>query len=87
MKKILLLLFLFSFSSFAQVPSYYSSVDFNNNGATLQAELTTLITTTHTTPLPYTSSSPDTWDAVKQTDLVPHSPQKETHNKSCGFFA
>jgi len=24
---------------------------------------------------------------VKQTDLVPHSPQKETHNKSCGFFA
>ena len=71
MKKILLLLFLFSFSSFAQVPTYYNSVDFNNNGATLQAELTALITTTHTNPLPYTSSSTDTWDAVKQTDLVP----------------
>ena len=68
---ILILLLLLPLFCLSQVPSYYSSVDFNNNGATLQAELTTLITTTHTNPLPYTSSQPDTWDAVKQTDLVP----------------
>jgi len=70
-KTILNLLLLLPLFCISQIPSYYSSVDFNNNGATLQAELTILITTTHTNPLPYTSSSPDTWDAVKQTDLVP----------------
>lgn len=67
----LILLLLLPLFCLSQVPSYYSGVDFNNNGASLQAELTTLITTTHTTLLPYTSSSPDTWDAIKQTDLVP----------------
>ena len=67
----LILLLLLPLFCLSQVPSYYSSIDFNNNGVTLQAELTTLITTTHTNPLPYTSSSPDTWDAIKQTDLVP----------------
>lgn len=56
----------------AQIPSYYSSVDFNLTGDALKAELTTLITNTHTTELPYTSSQTDVWDVLKQTDLNPN---------------
>ncbi len=71
MKKLLLLIFLLSYSSFAQIPTYYNGINFNQNGQPLEIDLAQLISATHTNPLPYTSSSPDTWDAVKQTDLVP----------------
>jgi hypothetical protein len=71
MKNIFLLLLLLSFNSFAQMPIYYNGIDFTKNGSELQDGLSQLIASTHTNPLPYTSSSPDTWDAVKQTDLVP----------------
>ena len=66
-----LLLFLLPFFCFSQIPAYYSGIDFNQNGEALRSDLAQLIAYTHTNPLPYTSSSPDTWDAVKQTDLVP----------------
>lgn len=57
----------------AQIPQYYLSVDFNQTGDNLKEQLTTLITNTHTTVLPYTSSSTtDVWDALKQTDLDPN---------------
>jgi hypothetical protein len=46
-------------------------VDFSKNGSELQEELSLLVALTQTTELPYTSSSTDTWDAVKMTDLVP----------------
>ncbi|WP_223552328.1 endonuclease, partial [Aestuariivivens sp. NBU2969] len=69
-KKIYLLLLL-PCLCFSQIPSYYNSIDFNQNGQPLESDLAQLITNTHTTELPYTSSQPDTWDAVKQTDLVP----------------
>lgn len=71
MKRLLQLLFLFSFVSFAQIPTYYGSIDLDQNGTDLEIDLSQLIRETHTTLLPYTSSQPDTWDAVKQTDLVP----------------
>lgn len=70
MQKILFLL-VFPILSFSQIPSYYSSIDFNQTGDALKSQLTTLITNTHTTEIYYTSSAPDVWDALKQTDLDP----------------
>jgi len=74
------LLLLLPFFGLAQIPSYYSSIDFNLTGDALKNELTTLITNTHTTELPYTSSSQtDVWDVLKQTDL-------DTNNNSLVFL-
>ena len=53
---------------FAQIPQYYNGVDFNTSSENIKNQLSTLVTVTHTTELPYTSSELDTWDAVKQTD-------------------
>ncbi len=66
-----LLFLLFSVISFAQIPSYYSSIDFTQSGNALKTQLATLITNTHTTKLPYTSSSTDVWDALQAGDLNP----------------
>lgn len=52
----------------AQVPAYYNSIDFNTTPNTLKHQLAYLIADTHTFDLPYTASSLDTWDVVKQTD-------------------
>lgn len=68
-----LYLFLFPILCFAQIPAYYSTIDFNQTGDNLKNQLTTLITTTHTTNLPYTATATtDTWDALYQTDLNPN---------------
>lgn len=67
MKKLLLLIVL-PFIAIAQVPQYYSSVNFTLTGDDLKAQLATLITDTHTTELVYT---PGVWNALKQTDLDP----------------
>ena len=68
MKKLLLLLFIISFSvSFSQ-EAYYNDVDKTLTGLALKDELAAKIITTHTNPLPYTSGSPDVWDATKATD-------------------
>lgn len=53
---------------YAQIPAYYSSVDFTQTGENLKVQLATLITSTHTTMLPYTSTAFDTWDAIKVAD-------------------
>lgn len=72
MKKILLFtICLLPVLALCQVPTYYSGINFNADATTIRSQLTTLITTTHTTDLPYTSSAFDTWDAVKQTDENP----------------
>lgn len=72
MKRITLLIYLFPFITLAQIPAYYSSINFSTTGDALKIQLTQLITETHTTFLPYTSSSqPDTWDALQLTDLNP----------------
>ncbi len=62
-------MYLFSFTGVCQVPEYYTTVDFTQTGDALKAQLTTLTTSTHTNLLPYTSSSTDTWDALKSADL------------------
>ena len=58
------------FTSFlsAQIPTYYSGVDFTKEGDALKSELSTLIINTHTTLIPYTSGSTDTWDVVHESD-------------------
>src|SRR5690606_36279059 len=72
MKLKLLFLFLIAYSCFGQIPEYYSTIDFSQNGENLKNQLATLITTTHTTELVYTSGSSgllDTWTVLKQSDL------------------
>ncbi|QDO95446.1 T9SS type A sorting domain-containing protein [Formosa sediminum] len=66
-----LFLLLISTLSFAQTPEYYNSIDFTKTGEELKTELAELISTTHTTYIPYTSSTLDTWDALKTSDLDP----------------
>ena len=67
MKKYLFLL-LISYFSFAQIPAYYSSIDFTQSGNTLKTTLGNLITTTHTTKISYT---PGVWNALQAADLNP----------------
>lgn len=74
--KIKLLLLLYSSAIFGQIPPYYSSIDFTQTGNALKTQLASLITSTHTTPLPYTSSSPDVWDALQAGDVLPSNPSK-----------
>ncbi|MXN89875.1 T9SS type A sorting domain-containing protein [Flavobacterium sp. Sd200] len=71
MKKTLLL-FLLPFYCLAQIPEYYSTIDFTLTGDALKDELAELITETHTTELIYT---PDVWNALRQSDLDPDNPQ------------
>jgi endonuclease I len=68
MKKITFLLLL-PFCCFGQIPAYYGSVDFSQNGEDIKSQLSALITTTHTYQLIYT---PDVWNALKQSDLDPN---------------
>ena len=76
MKLKLLLFLLIPFITLAQIPAYYSSINFSTTGDALKIQLSQLITETHTTFLPYTSSSqPDTWDALQLTDLNPENPE------------
>ena len=56
------------FSVTAQIPAYYSSVDFTQEGNALKEDLSDLIINTHTTLIPYTSSSTDTWDIIHSSD-------------------
>lgn len=70
--KLKLLLLLISYSCCAQIPAYYSGVDFTQNAEQIKSQLQTLITTTHTTELVYTSGSSgllDTWTVLKQSDI------------------
>ena len=64
------------FLAIGQIPPYYNGVDFNTTGIALLDQLANLIAVTHTTDLPYTSSSTDTWDAVRQTDAYPEDSNK-----------
>lgn len=72
MKKKLLLGLFFPLSCLAQIPEYYSSINFNETGDELKEQLTILVTETHTTELVYT---PDVWNALKQADLDPENPE------------
>ena len=76
MKRKLLFLFIIPYLCIAQIPSYYNNVDFTKSGNDLKTQLTNLITTTHTTILPYTDTNGliDTWRVIKQSDLDPTNP-------------
>jgi hypothetical protein len=71
--KLKLLVFLFPLFCLSQIPAYYSGIDFTQTGYNLKSKLTALISSTHTTNLPYTAiGTLDTWDALSQTDLDPN---------------
>lgn len=55
-------------SIFAQIPSYYQSVDFTQSGEDLEQDIANLIIATHANELDYT---PEVWDALKRSDLNP----------------
>ena len=72
LKKILqtLLILINSISYWAQIPSYYQSINLNLSGDLLKGELSDLIINTHQNLIEYTSSnSIDTWDVVKSSDI------------------
>lgn len=69
LNKSLLIALLFPFALTAQIPAYYSSVDLTQSNENIKTQLTALISDTHTTLIPYTSSNTDTWDVLKQSDL------------------
>lgn len=71
MKYFVLLALFFSTLLSAQIPQYYANIDFSDTPEDIKNQLSQLITNTHTTLLPYTSSQLDTWDVVKQTDEYP----------------
>ena len=68
-KTTLLLVLIYSYSILAQIPDYYSSIDFNQDGTSVRVQLSNLIINTHHTFIPYTSSSTDTWDIIRDSDL------------------
>lgn len=68
-------LFFFSITVSAQIPAYYDGIDFSQTDVALKNQIHTLITTTHTNQLPYTSSSTDTWDVIKTAGLEPSNNQ------------
>jgi len=73
MKKIVLLLLLVTTLSFSQETYYLNApdaVDFTLSGIALKNTLALKISN-NTTPLPYSSSNFDTWDALKLTDEDP----------------
>lgn len=73
MKLKLLFLLLVPFFCFAQIPTYYNTIDFSKTGDNLKTQLTTLIANTHIINLPYTATgTTDVWDALSQTDLDPN---------------
>ncbi|MCH8555684.1 MAG: endonuclease [Schleiferiaceae bacterium] len=70
MKKIITFfaVFLAVFTTSAQVPAYYSTVNFADSGQVLKNELAQLITSTHTTFLSYT---PGIWNLLEVSDINP----------------
>lgn len=64
--KLTFILFLFSVISFAQIPNGYYSTAYDLSGESLKAALHNIIK--NHTEFPYTSSSTDTWDILKETD-------------------
>jgi len=63
-------LFLFISSLSGQVQPYYNGLDLTKTGNDLFIELSDRVISTHTA-IPYSSSSTDTWDVLKQADEDP----------------
>jgi endonuclease I len=61
------LLLLLVAASYAQVPAYYSGIDFSQTGLPLKEQLSDLVTSTHDTPISYD----DVWNVLITSDLDP----------------
>jgi endonuclease I len=66
-------LFVFQSLSLAQIPEYYSGLNFSVTGEPLKLQLMQLIQETHQTDLVYT---PGVWNALKLTDVDPTNPNR-----------
>uniref|UniRef100_UPI00404AE9E9 hypothetical protein n=1 Tax=Flavobacterium sp. TaxID=239 RepID=UPI00404AE9E9 len=75
MKKFYTLFILSVSITFGQIPAYYSSIDFTQSSVNVKNQIANLITVTHTTLIPYTASTTDTWDVIKIGDLNPNNSQ------------
>ncbi|MFY0713738.1 endonuclease [Seonamhaeicola sp. NFXS20] len=70
-----ILVLFFSVIVSAQIPTYYSNIDFSQTDDALKNQINTLIIATYTNQLPYTSASTDAWDIIKTVDLNPSNNQ------------
>ncbi|MCB0475163.1 MAG: endonuclease [Flavobacteriaceae bacterium] len=70
-KKLLVFLLLITSGILVAQETYYNGVDFSLNGMALKAVLSAKISSNNT-PLPYTSSSYDVWNADKDSDEDPN---------------
>ena len=72
MKKLLFSL-LCPFILIAQIPDYYTGIDFEQTSQDLEDDLIALVIATHSTNLVYT---PGVWNALKEIDLDPENPER-----------
>lgn len=88
MRKILLVFLAFPYLCIAQIPDYYSEVDFSLDGEDLKNQLAILITDSHTTNLSYT---PGVWNTIKVSDIDPENSQDVLlvygHDNNDGVFS
>lgn len=70
MRQLIFFMFFAAQICFGQIPEYYQSVNFLETGTTLKNSLSQLITNTHTNLIPYTATNTDTWDVIKESDLI-----------------
>lgn len=88
MRLLLFYFLVFPFLCIAQIPDYYSGIDFSEDGEVLKNQLAQLITDTHTINLIYT---PEVWNALKVSDLDPQNSQNVLlvygHNDDDGVYS
>ena len=61
--------FFWTLSLNAQIPEYYSVINFEKNGSALLSQLSLITTENHAVFLPYTSMSIDVWDVLRMSDI------------------
>lgn len=62
--------FFWTLSHNAQIPKYYSQLDLSGKEEPLFLQLADLTMDNHTVFIPYTSSSTDTWDILRTSDIL-----------------
>lgn len=65
---IIVFFFFWTLSHNAQIPEYYSSINFKENKQVLKVQLSNLTVETHLSFVPYTSLDTDIWDILRISD-------------------
>ena len=61
--------FFWTLSLNAQIPGYYSDINFEENGLKLLSQLSLVTAENHTVFFPYTSMTTDVWDVLRRSDI------------------